>query len=285
MGAFTGCLLTTVVYVVFSGTLSLSWDPQNSITVTEDFDRREALPPFTPIVNVNANSKGPSSPSSTVKKHTSHASGTPQTSTQHLVRRLLLNVIATSENNLEDALHKVNTSWGQDTEDWRMAVGGTKVGNGAKEDVFLASDCQDFPEEEYMSAKQLFCLLKAVYKSFYARYQWFFIAIEPIYVSVYQLERHLIKLDSDGEIVYMGRPRAKNSYCIGESGVVLSHTALRNIVPLLTTCLSEESSNFSQDSAPKGDFALGSCFARLQKTCYEDEGNYVSLCDVPACTD
>ena len=267
LGAFTGCLLTTVVYVVFSGALSLTWDAHSSVSVTEDFERREALPPNTPIMSVNAFSKGSSS--STVKRRTSHDRATLQTSKQYLVRKLLLNVIATSENNLEDAWHKVNTSWGQDTEEWQMAVGGTKVGKGEKEHVFLASKCQGFPEEQYLSAKQLFCLLEAIYKSFGVQYQWFFIATEPIYVSVYQLERHLTKLDSDSEVVYMGRPRAKNSYCVGESGVVLSHSALENIIPLLTSCLGEEDSNFSQVGAPKGDFALGSCFTRLHKTCYE----------------
>lgn len=266
LGAFTGCLLTTLVYVVFSGTLSLTWNAQRSAMVTEEFNRREALP-NTPFLSVYSDSKD----YSTAQKHTSHASATEQGSKQQLVRKMLLNMIATSKDNMEDALHKVNTSWGQDTEEWLMAVG-TSNGVHKSDHVFLAPDCEDFPEREYMAPRQLFCLLEAIYKSFYTKYQWFFIATEPIYVSVYQLERHLIKLDSDSEVIYMGRPRAKNSYCIGESGVVLSHTALREIVPLLKTCLDEGSSN---TSLLKGDFALGSCFTKLQRTCYEAEDDYV----------
>jgi hypothetical protein len=246
--------------------------------VAEDFRRREALP-NTPYVSPFSNRKS----YSTVEKLTSHASTTEQASKQKLVRKMLLKIVTTPEDNLEDALHKVNTSWGQDTEEWRMAVDvGTsdvkKVPLGAGEHVFLTRDCQDFPEGEYMSAAQLFCLLEAVHRSFYADYQWFFIATEPIYVSVYQLERHLSRLDSDAEVIYMGRPRVKNSYCIGESGLVLSHRALREIVPLLKNCLEEGNINASQlgTGAPKGDFALGTCFTKLQKTCYEAKDDYVS---------
>jgi hypothetical protein len=237
LGAFTGCLLTTLAYVIYFSILSTTWSTRHLISVTEDF--RSSSP-----------------------------------GQQQLVRKILLKVIATSKDNLEDGLHKISTSWGQDTEEWRMAVGTRDLKEvRTAEHVFLAHNCQDFPEGEYMSAAQLFCLLEAVHRSFYADYQWFFIATEPIYVSVYQLERHLSRLDSDAEVIYMGRPRVKNSYCIGESGLVLSHRALREIVPLLKNCGTVNASQLGT-GAPKGDFALGTCFAKLQKTCYEANVSY-----------
>lgn len=268
LGAFTGCLLTTLVYTVFSSTLTLTWNARRSVKESEEFDRRDVVP-NAPIYSAGRDRD--SITSLTQQKSVLQDPRYDQVSKQKLVRKMLLKIIATPKDNLMGALHKVNTSWGQDTEEWLMAVGtkdANKMHMGANEHVFFASKCQDFPERAYMSPRQLLCLLEAIYKSFYVEYQWFFVATEPIYVSVHQLERRLAKLDADNEVVYMGRPRARNRYCIGESGVVLSHTALREVYPHLRTCLE---GNDSQSSTPKGDFALGTCFMKLQKTCYEED--------------
>lgn len=265
LGAFTGCLLTTLAYVVLSSMLSLTWDANSSAKVREDLDRRDAVP-NTPIFNLGGGVKSPS-PS---QKFVHQAREDVEPSKQNLVRKMLLNVIATSKDNLRGALHKVNTSWGQDTEEWWMAVGTSakELPLSTRDHVFVVPQCQGFPKEEYLSPRQLFSLLEAIYDSFYADYQWFFIATEPIYVSVYQLERHLTTLDSDGEMVYMGRPHTDGSYCIGESGVVLSHKALREIVPQLKTCIE---GNDSGPSTEKGDLALGTCFMKLHETCHQDD--------------
>lgn len=248
---------------MISSMLSLTWNTNSS--VREDLDRRDAVP-NTPTLNLGGGDdmNDPSPSQSSVHQGV-------QTSKQNLVRKMLLEIIATSKNNLAGALHKVNTSWGQDTKEWQMAVGtsANELPLSTRDHVFMASHCQDFPKNGHLSPRQLFCLLEALYDSFYADYQWFLIAAEPIYVSVYQLERYLSKLDSDGEIVYMGRPRTESSYCIGESGVVLNHKALREIVPRLKTCIEGIEGNSS--GPVKGDFALGTCFTKLHKTCYQDD--------------
>lgn len=276
LGAFAGGLLTTLVYVVFSSTLSLTWNAQRSAEVVEDFARRDAPSPISSLRTEN-NDFSVDRDRDPLNQYA--ATGGERSSEKQLLRRkMLLQVIATSQNNVMDALNKVNTSWGQDTREWMMALS-TKDADKQKmsvsQHVFVTPKCQDYPQGAYMTPVQLFCLLEAIYESFYLEYQWFFIATEPIYVSVYQLERVLTNLDPDGQLIYMGKPHAKKGYCIGESGIVLSHAALREIVPHLQACLEVNSSrpftpSSSAEDSSTGDVALGRCFGmKLKGTCYE----------------
>lgn len=122
---------------------------------------------------------------------------------------------------------------------------------------------------DFMSAGQLFCLLESVHKLYHSQYQWFFIGTDSVYLSMSCLERLLQTLGSSDTIVYMGRPHTEKGYCMGESGIILSQVALRQVVPHLQQCL--------EANLSAGDVALGACFeSKLQKTCYKV--SYVILC-------
>lgn len=271
LGVFTGCLLTTFIYIMFSSALSLTWSASRSVDTAEDLVLRQEDDPTPPLVHLHHERKRKVIASEKTGAHYSI------TKDQQLRRKRLLYTVATSVDNLEDATRKVATTWGQDTfewrSDWQMAVGSdpkTKDKETNKDSVLLVPKCGDFPGiEGYMSSKQLFCLLEAIYSSNYDQYRWFFLATEATYVSVHQLERLLDGLDADNGAVYVGRPHPENGFCVGESGVVLSHTALREIVPHFQACLDVEQQG-------GGDAALGDCFkTKLQETCFD--GDKVSL--------
>ena len=251
LGGLTGCFLTILVYLAFTRSLSVRWSSSSDGNL---FIRR-------PIFL--------SGEEHSLSDSYSGSSEHPLSGTKSFERKLLLEVVATSRNELQLAVDKVNTNWGQGVEHWTLAIGTADeemFENGDNLQVLEASKCHDFVSDGYMSASQLFCLLKAVYRSHHSNYRWFIIGQNSgtegsIYIAVRRLERLLSGLDPD-MVIYVGEC---GTGLTGRSGIVLSHAALRLIVPHLHTCLEE-----GGVVTGAGDEALEACFeAKLQKSCYD----------------
>ena len=262
MGAVTGCFFTTLLYFVFFRSPLLG----RGVDTGENLVRE----PF--FLGEEVNPVGAGSSAARNSAQEAHYRS-PAGQRGAFMRKMLLQVIATSRGNLNIAQHKVNTSWGQDSVDWRLALA-TKDPNKLKVNdrsrFLVATECQEFPDSEYLSPVQLFCLLEAVLNSPHSQYRWFLFAQDmgvggTVYISVNQLERVLAELDPD-VVTYMGRPHTSNGYCEGKSGILLSQRALKEVVPHLQSCLDDERAN----TTGVGDEVLGACFeSKLQKTCHQ----------------
>ncbi len=244
LGVFTGCMLTTIGYVTVSSTLSLTWSGENQLDSREVQYYDELLPA---IIDNNDIPK-----SLDLEDRGFQHLRTIHSKQQKLQRGVLLSVVVSSVAPVKAVYERVNSTWGKGSKDWKVMVG-TK--SPFTHEGVLSSDCRDFPSTgDYLSPRQLFCVLERVYSLYHAQYQWFFFATQSVYVSTSYLERLLSKLDADNGIAYLGRPHVVQSYCEGASGFVLSHTTLSVVVSLMESCL-EEAGIMSSG----GDAYLGAC--------------------------
>ena len=210
------------------------------------------------------------------------------TSVIHITaRNYLLPIAYSSRGYLEGVLHGVNSTWGQRTEGWTVAVGtkGAEISSPHKNHnhLLLAESCDDFvpDQDNRLSPEQYFCLLKSIHDSYIDNYQWFVIIDSYTYVAVNHLVQTLLQFDSS-EIFYIGKPASYDvtemnrfglvqheKICKIEAGIVLSRAALKKIVPQLKSCR-----GYGIGRGWKGrremmaDVEIGRCFSRrLGVTC------------------
>lgn len=270
-GVFSGCMLTTLAYVLFSSSFSL-WSTQNA--VSSDYVRTVVVSPS--IYNKDL------VPSISVRKRKLKLSSSQRTRTAEKTlvfssqtrRKLVLPVVPTSIGSVQVTYHVLNESWWQTSGDYKMLIGtanGYQAKGDSPKELHEVQECSDFSSSGSFSgtnwtAFQLFCLLENIYRSFFSQYEWFVITPPSTYLSTKQLERLLVTMDPL-TIVYMGHP-SSSGYCMGGPGIVLSRVALEGIVPHLENCLQNGST-----TSVGGDEALGNCFmAKLQTSCYvQDE--------------
>ena len=269
LGAFAGCLLTTVGYVLVSSGLTLMWngfpgeDTEYSEVIVENQSPLREL--RSGILNklhnrITTSYSNFTAVNAAANRHYS------RTNSLFPKKEVLLSVLATSTIHVQDSFYLVNSTWGENAYGWKIALGTSNWTNKVPFDgqnTFFSAECGDFlSRKPYLTPKQLFCLLKGVYNKYIFQYEWFLIATDSIYVAINYLGRQLQKLDST-DIVYTGKPD-RNQFCAGGPGIVLSQAALKRIVPYLQSCL--ESGNRSLEV--NGDKLLGTCFKnKLQKTC------------------
>lgn len=249
LGAFTGGLLTTLVYIVFSSGLSLTWTAESETVVPKSEGASRTLKEVRSDILTQLHNNVFENPGRI------HKFAAKSKVFLHK-RRTVLKVITTSVATVKSTLDLINSSWGATDADWKVVVGSSNA--LPAEEVMLAQHCQDFSAADFLSAQQLFCLLKAVHNStYFSRYQYFFIGTDLVYVAPERLERLLMKLDP-GESMYIGK--SKNSHCMAGPGFVLSHVAVKEVV---TMC----SFGDGLDDGP-GDVALGACLkSKLHRTC------------------
>lgn len=197
-------------------------------------------------------------------------------------KNFVLPVVFSSRREVSETINSISTTWGAQREGWTMAVGtaGVKTTISDQDDhILLMQSCEDFNGVE-LSAKQLFCLLRALHKSHHMdQYRWFLVVHRSTYVALNRLIEALVPLDSS-EVFYIGRNSSHSvanmnrlglvkheRFCKLESGIVLSREALRKIVPRLRHCLGVGISR-GFTGARAGEVELGLCFSRrLGVTC------------------
>ena len=180
----------------------------------------------------------------------------------------LLTAVVTSYSQLNTTFDVSNRIWGR-VSGWRVVIG-TKGIDDSEMDLynwFSARQCGDFSSDR-MTTLELICLLSAIGSSdLVTQYKWFVITLNSTYISTKKLTELLLPLDHRkphyiGQMATYPIRGKKVSYCIGETGIVLSRDALTNILPYLdkNKCLVSE-------EVP-GDVWLGQCFSqKLQVTC------------------
>ena len=203
-------------------------------------------------------------------------------------RNFLLPVAYTVGYNRENASLWVNSTWGQRTDGWAVAVG-TKEADititdeeRANKHLLIAEKCRDFDASDgpFIRGEELFCLLTAIHDAYIDKYQWFILVHKSTYVAVNQLVKTLLQFDSSMPM-YIGQPDnfnivQRNTYglvshervCRSNAGIILSRAALKRVVPYLRNCLGTNWSKGLRGSLGSGDVELGKCFSRrLGVTC------------------
>ena len=152
-GFFVGCLVTTVLYILFSSGLTLTWNAPLSATETlkeveiSTSEDSESPAVIRKLYSFNSRS------TRTVSQSKAH-----QSRQSKLFRRLLLPVIATPLISAEVSQYVVNTTWGQNINGWNIAIGtrDTKRTFGRHGNYFLAPECKDFSNGSSMSPSNYF---------------------------------------------------------------------------------------------------------------------------------
>ena len=177
----------------------------------------------------------------------------------------LLTAVVTSYSQLNATLNVGSRTWGR-VSGWMVVVGTKGINNSEKDmyNLFSARQCEDFSSDR-MTALELICLLSAIGSSdLVTQYKWFVIAPNSTYISTKKLTELLLPLDykKSHYIGQMANRGKQESYCKGETGIVLSRGALTNILPHLG-----RDKNLVSEEIP-GDVWLGQCFSqKLQVTC------------------
>ena len=198
--------------------------------------------------------------------------------------RLFLPVVITSQNQSADTFKAVQKTWGQIATDWTVAIGDIsrldlswlEKDYQNFDHILVADRCQDFSSNGSLSSENMFCLLNAIYRANSADYDWFVIVPSSTYIAVSMLKNVLAKLDP-GVLFYIGKPSTSCgtgltqffynscvSYCGMQHGLILSHAALRQLVPQLSWCLLEGTKFGDKEKKERnGDIALGFCIKKV----------------------
>ena len=247
LGAFTGCLLTTITYMVLCTGVTLTWSVRSEL-------KRETV-------------VGEVSPQSPARggRVVEVFPGNQVTEQKQLLRDLLLTVVTSPRTGVEEIYDNVNNTWGEGVPNFRIVVGAMETQLPFIAEAALGTKCEDFPSTgDYLSPKQLFCVLEAIYNLYHTRYQWFFLATHTTYVSVRHLERLLRDIDGDGKFMYMGNPHRAQGHCVGDSGFILNQATLKEVVTSLKVPCTEADALRTSE----GDSVLGACLEeQLHLTC------------------
>ena len=124
------------------------------------------------------------------------------------------------------------------------------------------------------SVAKHFSVVKYISDNYGTQFQWFLLTNDNLYVRTARMANLLKQLDPS-ENIYLGRAaRGKDKdakklsllphelYCLGSSGVVLSHRLLQTLTPHLELCLNAVMSGKGQGSSGHPDVELGRCISR-----------------------
>ena len=242
-GSIAGCLLSSTLYVLWSGYLVNSLYPAQqtipvSLLLSNDWrhhDRSWAL------------------------------------SSELQSKKRLMIVLPTSRAKVHDAIAMLNVSrpsWVRILAvDYSILVGGE---GASLPSVSWLRDMHDFHEGE-ATTRELFFILKYLHRHFVHQYHWFMLASPSAYVSVDNLMDTLANIDASRP-VYMGCFAHENPdimaalnllpneyYCQWGPGIILSDTALVSIVHHLDSCWHHIEPHLNLG---RGDVELGRCFSR-----------------------
>lgn len=161
-------------------------------------------------------------------------------------RQLIFVGVTTAERFLEIRANAVFDTWGRD-------VAGKLAFFSSHRDTAktLKAPVVSLPnlDDSYPSPKESLKMIKYMYDHHIDEYEWFMLANDEVYVRNNKLVGFLRSFNSSDDI-YLGHPEigAKKekerlnllpvgNYCMGEPGVILSRSALREVGPHLEHCL------------------------------------------------
>ena len=192
----------------------------------------------------------------------------------HLRKQLLVSVV-TSSTHLQTA-STVYDTWGAEVPQILFFVGKNCCNVSTNPHIrgmplVRLPNVQDLPIN---SIAKHFSVIKYISDNYGSQFQWFLLANDNLYVRAARLTSLLKQLDPS-ENIYLGRgARGKDKdakklsllphelYCLGSSGVVLSHRLLQTLVPHLQLCLNAAVSGKGQGSSGHPDVELGRCISR-----------------------
>ena len=180
-------------------------------------------------------------------------------------KKPLLIVVVTSRKLLQRTANRISRTWGGQTKDYRIIVGGGKNSDISGITNLLPVSYSDFPAFPYLSIGDLNFLLNLVRTEFAEQYDWFLFVSSNTYISVPSLERFLNSMDASKPL-YMGYPSNKTLpmgllYCEGGPGLVFSHTTLSGITE---PCVGGSSSREEPGYRDLGKCVVG----QLKVDCY-----------------
>ena len=190
------------------------------------------------------------------------------------LRKQLLVAVVTSSTHLQTA-STVYDTWGAEVPQILFFVGRNccNFSNPYVRGMPLVR-LPNVPDLPVNSVAKHFSAIKYISDNYGSEFQWFLLANDNLYVRAARLASILRQLDPS-ENIYLGRAaRGKDKdvkklsllphehYCLGSSGVLLSHRLLQTLVPHLELCLNAAVSGKGQGSSGHPDVELGRCISR-----------------------
>ena len=190
------------------------------------------------------------------------------------MRKQLLVAVVTSGSHLESA-STVYDTWGAEATQVVFFVGKDCNASNLHLRGLPLVRLPNIPDLPVNSVAKSFSVIKYINDNYLNDFQWFLLVSDNVYVRTSRLGSLLKQLDPAEEI-YLGRAaRGKEDdlkklsllpherYCLGSSGVVLSHGLLQAVSPKLEFCLSAAlSTQGGQGTSSHVDVELGRCISR-----------------------
>jgi hypothetical protein len=191
------------------------------------------------------------------------------------LRKQLLVAVVTSSTHLQTA-STVYDTWGAEVPQILFFVGKNccNVSTNPYIRGMPLVRLPNVPDLPINSVAKHFSVIKYISDNYGSQFQWFLLANDNLYVRAARLASLLKQLDPS-ENIYLGRgARGKDKeakklsllphelYCLGSSGVVLSHRLLQTLIPHLELCLNAAVSGKGQGSSGHPDVELGRCISR-----------------------
>ena len=191
----------------------------------------------------------------------------------HLRKQLLVAVV-TSATHLQTA-STVYDTWGADVPQVLFFVGKNCCNASS---LYVRGmplvRLPNVPDIPVNTVAKYFSVIKYISDNYGSEFQWFLLANDNLYIRAARLA-NLLKQFDPSENIYLGRPaRGKDKdvkklfllphehYCLGSSGVLLSHKLLQTLIPHLELCLNAVLSGKGQGSSGHPDVELGRCISR-----------------------
>lgn len=190
------------------------------------------------------------------------------------MRKQLFVAVVTSGNHLESA-STVYDTWGVEANQVVFFVGKDCNASNPHLRGLPLVRLPNIPDLPMNSVAKSFSVIKYINDNYLNDFQWFLLVSDNVYVRTTRLGSLLKQLDPAEEI-YLGRAaRGKEDdlkklsllpherYCLGSSGVVLSHGLLQAVSPKLEFCLNALlSGQGGQGTSNHADVELGRCISR-----------------------
>ena len=189
-------------------------------------------------------------------------------------RKQFLVAVVTSATHLQTA-STVYDTWGADVPQVLFFVGKNccNASNPYVRGLPLVR-LPNIPDIPVNSVAKYFSVIKYISDNYGNEFQWFMLANDNLYIRAARLAS-LLKQLNPSENIYLGRSaRGKDKdvkklsllphehYCLGSSGVLLSHKLVQMLVPHLELCLNAALSGKGQGSSGHPDVELGRCISR-----------------------
>ena len=189
-------------------------------------------------------------------------------------RLLLFSAVLPTNYSELDYIASVYNTWGEVITNMAIFLPRSTNRTIFEDNVFvrLLNDSSTTLEGPHPNHKELFQVLHYLFKNSVDDYQYFLISTDKVYINQYRFQ-DLLAESLPQNIQYGGLPTlfGRNTYCLGDAGILISWRTLSELVPRLSECESWK-------TWLSWDKTLGHCIKKtLGLTCSNWTSNEVSV--------